>query len=175
MHKSNASFVFHFYILELTSWIWTSPSTKGLKFASPSKWNSYKGFNLEHRFQDRPKKKGAILKPSSPRLEGKREEREMCVCRHGKKGRRRRWWWWWWGGRGEERMGVGGSWGNVVIMSLDLFNLRSLLLLPLTPKLPHTHCLHPPSLRRFCPLVASLPREGKRSKRKCLRGSEEGT
>ena len=31
------SFVFHFDILELTAWIWTSPS----------KWNSYEGFNLE--------------------------------------------------------------------------------------------------------------------------------
>ena len=42
------SFVFHFCILGLTSWIWTDPSAEGLKFESPSKWNSYEGFNLEH-------------------------------------------------------------------------------------------------------------------------------
>ena len=41
------SLVFHFYILGLTSWIQTNPSTEGLKFESPSKWNSYEGFNLE--------------------------------------------------------------------------------------------------------------------------------
>ena len=32
MHKFNMSFVFHFYILRLTSWIWTNPLTEGLKF-----------------------------------------------------------------------------------------------------------------------------------------------
>ena len=48
MHKFNMRFIFHFYILGLMSWIWTSPSTKGLKFESPSKWNSYEGFNIEH-------------------------------------------------------------------------------------------------------------------------------
>ena len=42
------SFVFHFYIPGLTSWIWTNPSTEELKFESPSKWNSYEGFNLEN-------------------------------------------------------------------------------------------------------------------------------
>ena len=39
MHKFNMNFAFHFYILGLTSWIWTNPS----------KWNSYEGFNLEHQ------------------------------------------------------------------------------------------------------------------------------
>ena len=29
MHKFNTSLVFHLYILELTSWIWTRPSLKG--------------------------------------------------------------------------------------------------------------------------------------------------
>ena len=48
MHKFSMSFVCHFYIHGLTSWIWTNPSTKGLNFESPSKWNSYEGFNLEH-------------------------------------------------------------------------------------------------------------------------------
>ena len=48
MHKINMSFVFHFYILGLTSWIWNNPSTEKLKFESPSKWNSYEVFNLEH-------------------------------------------------------------------------------------------------------------------------------
>jgi hypothetical protein len=33
-------FVFHFYILRSTSWIWTNPSIEALKFESPSKWNS---------------------------------------------------------------------------------------------------------------------------------------
>ena len=47
LHKFHMSFVFHFYILGLTSWIWTKPSTEGLKFESPSKWNSYEGFNPE--------------------------------------------------------------------------------------------------------------------------------
>ena len=47
MHKFNTSSVFHFYTLRLTTWIWSSPSTEGLKFKSPSKWNSYEGFNLE--------------------------------------------------------------------------------------------------------------------------------
>ena len=42
------SFVLHFYVLGLTSWIWTNPSTEELKFESPSKWNSYGGFHLEH-------------------------------------------------------------------------------------------------------------------------------
>ena len=37
MHTFNMSFVFHFYILGLTSWIWTNPSTEELKFESP--WN----------------------------------------------------------------------------------------------------------------------------------------
>ena len=49
MHKFNTSFVIHFYILGLMSWIWTSPSTdEELKFESPSKWTSYEGFDLEH-------------------------------------------------------------------------------------------------------------------------------
>jgi hypothetical protein len=47
-HRFHMNFVCHFYILRLTSWIWTSASTEGLKFESPSKWNTYKGFNLEH-------------------------------------------------------------------------------------------------------------------------------
>ena len=34
---------FSFYILRLTSWIWTNPSIERLKFESPSKWNSYEG------------------------------------------------------------------------------------------------------------------------------------
>ena len=37
MRKFNMNFVFHFYILGLMSWIWTDPSTEGLKFVSPSK------------------------------------------------------------------------------------------------------------------------------------------
>ena len=41
-------FCVSFYILELTSWIWTNPSPKGLEFENPSKWNLYEGFNLEH-------------------------------------------------------------------------------------------------------------------------------
>ena len=48
MRKFSMSFVFHFYILGLTSWIWTNPSTERLKFESASKWSSYEGFNLEH-------------------------------------------------------------------------------------------------------------------------------
>ena len=48
MHKFNMIFVFHFYILGLMPWIWTNFSVEGLKFESPSEWNSYKGFNLEH-------------------------------------------------------------------------------------------------------------------------------
>jgi hypothetical protein len=48
MQKFNMSSIFHFYILGLTSWIWTSSSTKGLKFENPSKGNSYEGFNSEH-------------------------------------------------------------------------------------------------------------------------------
>ena len=44
----NMNFVFHFYILGLTSWIWSNPSTEQLKFESPSKWISYEAFNLEH-------------------------------------------------------------------------------------------------------------------------------
>ena len=48
MRKFSTSVVCHFYIHGLTSWIWTNPSTKGLKFESPSKWNAYEGFNLEH-------------------------------------------------------------------------------------------------------------------------------
>ena len=49
MHKFNKSFVFHFNILGLTSWIWTGPSIdEELKFESPWKWNSYEGFNPEH-------------------------------------------------------------------------------------------------------------------------------
>ena len=39
---------FHFYILGLASWIWTSPLTEGLDFESPSKSNSHESFNLEH-------------------------------------------------------------------------------------------------------------------------------
>ena len=50
MHQFNTSFVFHFYILGLTSWIWTDPSTGELNYESPSKWNSYEGLNLiKHR------------------------------------------------------------------------------------------------------------------------------
>jgi hypothetical protein len=41
------SFVFHFYILGSMSWIQTNPSSEELKFESPSKGNSYEGFNLE--------------------------------------------------------------------------------------------------------------------------------
>ena len=37
MHKFNLSCVFHFYIFELTSWIWTNPSTETLNFESPFK------------------------------------------------------------------------------------------------------------------------------------------
>ena len=48
MHKFNTSLVVHFHILGLTSWIWSNPSTEGLEFERPSKWNSYEGFNLEH-------------------------------------------------------------------------------------------------------------------------------
>jgi hypothetical protein len=48
MHNFNMSFVFHFYILRLMSWIWTSHSTERPKFESLSEWNSYEGFNLEH-------------------------------------------------------------------------------------------------------------------------------
>jgi hypothetical protein len=48
MHTFNMSIVFYFYILRFTSWIWTNPSIEELKFESPSKWNSYEGFNLEH-------------------------------------------------------------------------------------------------------------------------------
>jgi len=48
MHKFNMSFVFYFYILRLTSRIWTNPAIKGLKCESPAKWNSYQGFNFEH-------------------------------------------------------------------------------------------------------------------------------
>ena len=36
MHKCNMSFIFHFYTLGLTCWIWTNPSTETLKFESPS-------------------------------------------------------------------------------------------------------------------------------------------
>ena len=48
MHKFNMSFVFHLYILRLTSWIWTNPSIEEFKFESPSKWNSCEGLLLEH-------------------------------------------------------------------------------------------------------------------------------
>ena len=48
MHKLYRNFVFHFYILELTSWIWTHPSTWSTKIWEPSKWKSCEGFNLEH-------------------------------------------------------------------------------------------------------------------------------
>ena len=64
MHKFNMSFVFHFYILGLTSWIWTSPSTERLKFESPSKWNSYESFNLEHWSNRWPFLLNDILAPS---------------------------------------------------------------------------------------------------------------
>ena len=40
MHKFSMSFVIHFCILGLMSWIWTNPSAEILKFESPSKWNS---------------------------------------------------------------------------------------------------------------------------------------
>jgi len=49
MHKFDMRFVFHLYILRLTSWIWTNPTIEGLKFDIPSKWNSYEDFNLQHR------------------------------------------------------------------------------------------------------------------------------
>ena len=52
MHEFRMSFVFHFYVLRLTSWIWTGPSTEELKFESPSKRKSYEGFNLEHCLDD---------------------------------------------------------------------------------------------------------------------------
>jgi hypothetical protein len=39
IQKFNMRFVFHFYILRLTPWIWTNPSTERLKLESPSKWN----------------------------------------------------------------------------------------------------------------------------------------
>ena len=40
MHKFNIIiFVFHFYIVGLTSWIWTNPLIERLKFESSSKWN----------------------------------------------------------------------------------------------------------------------------------------
>jgi hypothetical protein len=42
------SFIFHFNILGLTSWIWTNPPSEELKVDNPSIWNSYEGFNLEH-------------------------------------------------------------------------------------------------------------------------------
>ena len=48
MSKFSMSFAFHFYILGLTPWIWTSPSTEALKFESPSNWNSYEDFNFDH-------------------------------------------------------------------------------------------------------------------------------
>ena len=51
MQKCNTSFVFHFYILGLMFWVETDLSTEGLEFESPSKWNSYEGFNLEHCMQ----------------------------------------------------------------------------------------------------------------------------
>ena len=51
MHEFNVSFVFRFYILGSNSWIWINPSTKGLKFGSPSKWNSYEGFNIDQWWQ----------------------------------------------------------------------------------------------------------------------------
>ena len=57
-HNSCTSLIwvlyFHFYILGLTSWIWTSLSTEGLKCENPSKWNSYEDFNLEDCLQVRP-------------------------------------------------------------------------------------------------------------------------
>ena len=48
MYKFNTRYVFRFYIIRLMSWIRTNPSTQGLKFESPSKWNLYEGVNLEH-------------------------------------------------------------------------------------------------------------------------------
>ena len=42
------AFVFHFYILGFMSWIRINLSSEGLKIESPSKWNSYEGFNLDH-------------------------------------------------------------------------------------------------------------------------------
>jgi hypothetical protein len=48
LHKFTMSFVFHFYIFGLMSWIWTNPLIEAPKFESPSKWNFYEGFNLEH-------------------------------------------------------------------------------------------------------------------------------
>ena len=54
MHKYNMSLISHFYILGLTSWIWTDPLTEELKNESPSKWNSNEGFNLDHRSRCSP-------------------------------------------------------------------------------------------------------------------------
>ena len=48
MHKFTTSVVFHFYVLRLTSWIGSDPSVERLNCVSPSKWNTYEGFNLEH-------------------------------------------------------------------------------------------------------------------------------
>ena len=48
MQKFKMNFVFHFYILGLTSWIWINPSIEELRIETPSKWNSYEGFNLKH-------------------------------------------------------------------------------------------------------------------------------
>ena len=43
MHKFNMSYVFPFYILRLTSWIWTNPSTERLKIWEPFKMNLIRG------------------------------------------------------------------------------------------------------------------------------------
>ena len=48
MRKFNISFIIRFYVLGLTSWIWTNPLTEELKSENPSKWNSYEDFNLDH-------------------------------------------------------------------------------------------------------------------------------
>ena len=42
----------HFYIPRSTPGIWTNLSTEELKFESPSKWNSYEGFNLDRWWDD---------------------------------------------------------------------------------------------------------------------------
>ena len=61
MHKFNMSFVFQFYVHGLTSWIWTNISTDRLNFESPSIWNSYDGFNLEHYNQPPHSKEVALV------------------------------------------------------------------------------------------------------------------
>ena len=54
MHKFTTNVVFHLYVLRLTSWIGSNPLAEGLNCVSPSKWNAYEGFNLEHCRQPIP-------------------------------------------------------------------------------------------------------------------------